>query len=65
MTALRRRRRDDRHLRGVAPKTQPGDREAVTHLAQDDQRAPAQLRAAESRPSCRDLLHAKQVAAST
>jgi len=50
MTARRRRLREDLPRRGVAPTPPPGSREAVTHLAPYDQRAPAQRRAAEIRP---------------
>src|SRR6266511_996446 len=40
MTARRRRLREDLPRRGVAPTPPPGSREAVTHLAPYDQRAP-------------------------
>jgi hypothetical protein len=65
MTALRRRMREDLHLRGVAPKPQPGSLDAVTPLAPYDRRAPDQSREEEIRPYFRSLLHEKQVAEST
>jgi integrase/recombinase XerD len=64
-TALRRRMLDDLQLRGLAPRTQQGDVEAVTHLAPHDRRAPEQISEAEIRPYFLYLINAKQVAAST
>lgn len=65
MTALRRRRREDLQLRGLAPQTQPCDLEAVKHLAQYDRRAPDQLSAEAIRQYCLDLSNEKKVAEST
>ena len=65
MTALRRRRREDLQLRGVAPKTQQCYLEAVKHLAPYDRRAPDQISEEEIRQSCLYLLNEKKVAAST
>ena len=65
MTALRRRMVEDRHLRGLAPKTQPCYVDAVKQLAQHDRRSPDQISEEELRPSCLFLLNEKQVADST
>jgi hypothetical protein len=65
MIALRRRMRDDLPLRGVAPKTQPGYREAVTPLAQDYQRAPEQISAEAIRQYCLSLINEQKVAERT
>ncbi len=65
MTALRRRRREDRHLRGLAPKTQPCSLEAVKHLAPHDRQAPDQIGEEEIRQYFLSLLNEKQVAART
>jgi hypothetical protein len=51
MPSLRRRRLEDLQLRGLAPTTPQGARDAVRPLAPHDRRAPAQLRDAEWRPS--------------
>ena len=64
MTALRRRRLDDRPLRGLAPRTHPCDVEAVTHRTPHDRRAPDQSSADARRPSCLCLIHDQKVAAS-
>jgi hypothetical protein len=64
MTGLRRHRLEDLHLRGLAPRTQPGDPEAVKHLAEHDRRAPDQISEEEIRPSLLSLINDKQVAAS-
>ena len=64
MTALRRRMREDLQRRGLAPKTQPCDLEAVKHLAQYDRRAPDQISEEEIRQSCLYVIHEKQVAES-
>jgi integrase/recombinase XerD len=48
-TALRRRRVEDLQLRGLAPKTQQCDVDAVKQLAQHDRRSPDHLSAAEIR----------------
>ena len=47
MTALRHRRLEDLQRRGLAPRAQPCDLEAVKHLSPHDRRAPDQLDAAE------------------
>jgi integrase/recombinase XerD len=65
MTALRRRLLEDLHLRGLAPRTQQCSLDAVTHLAQHDRRAPAQIRADELRQYLLSLLNDKPVAART
>jgi hypothetical protein len=62
MTALRHRRLEDLPRRGLAPRTQPCDLEAVQHLSPHDRRAPDQLDEAESRPYVLSLLHEQQVA---
>jgi hypothetical protein len=49
MTALRRRRLEDLHLRGLAPKPQPCYGAAVQQLARPYGRAPDQLSEAELR----------------
>jgi hypothetical protein len=65
MTALRQRMLADLQLRGLAPKPQPCDLEAVHHLAPHDRRAPDQLSAEERRQSCLCLRNEQQVAEST
>ncbi len=65
MTALRRRLREDLQLRGLAPRTQPCDVEAVKHLTQHDRRAPDQIREDELRQYCLFLIHDKKVAERT
>lgn len=65
MTILRRRMREDRQLRGLAPKPQPGELAAVHQLAHHDRRAPDQLSAEELRPYLLDWRHAKKVAERT
>ena len=65
MTALRRRMLEDLHLRGLAPRTQPCDLEAVKHLTPHDRRAPDQMSEEELRPYCLFLINDKKVAAST
>jgi integrase/recombinase XerD len=64
MTALRRRRLEDLQLRGLAPRTQPCDVEAVKHLTPHERRAPDQLSEDEHRQYFLFLLNAKKVAAS-
>ena len=65
MTALRQRMLADLQLRGLAPKTQQCDIEAVHHLAQHDRRAPDQLSEEELRQYFLFLLNEQQVAEST
>jgi site-specific recombinase XerD len=65
MTALRHRRLEDLPRRGLAPRTQPCDLEAVKHLSPHDRRAPDQLNEAEIRQDLLDLLREKQVAERT
>jgi len=65
MTELRRRMPEDLQLRGLAPKTQPCDVDAVKQLAQHSRRSPDQRSEAELRQSCLFLLHGKKVAEST
>jgi integrase/recombinase XerD len=65
MTALRQRMLADLPLRGLAPKPQPCDLEAVHPLTQHDRRAPDQLRDEELRQSCLFLRNEQQVAEST
>jgi site-specific recombinase XerD len=65
MTALRHRLLDDLQRRGLAPRTQPCDIEAVKHLSPHDRRAPDQLNEEEIRQYFLDLLHEKKVAEST
>jgi len=65
MTALRRRLRDDRQRWGVAPTTQPCDLDAVTHRAQPDRQAPAQIRDEAIRQYCLHVIKEQQVAEST
>jgi hypothetical protein len=64
MTALRHRRREDLPRRGLVPRTQPCDIEAVQHLAPHYRRAPDQLNAEESRQDVRYVLPEQQGAAS-
>src|SRR6266850_1900585 len=65
MTALRHRMREDLQLRGLAPRTQQCDVQAVHQLAQHYRRAPDQLSEEELRQYFRFLLNEKQVAEST
>jgi integrase/recombinase XerD len=65
MTTLRRRMLEDRQRRGLAPRTQPCDVEAVTHLTPYDRRAPEQIGADELRPDCRVRRNDQQVAERT
>jgi integrase/recombinase XerD len=65
MTARRRRRLEDRQRRGLAPKTQQGDLDAVTHRAHHYRRASDPRSAAELRPYGLDVSHEKPVAEST
>lgn len=65
MTARRRRMLDDLQLRGLSPRTQPCDLEAVPHLAQHDRRAPDSMSAAELRHDFLSLLTETQVAERT
>jgi len=57
--------REDLPRRGLAPRTQPCDVQAVHQRAQHDRRAPDQLSAAALRQDFLCRLHAKQVAEST
>src|SRR5882724_12686770 len=65
MTALRHRMGEDLQLRGLAPRTQQCDVQAVHQLAQHYRRAPDQLSEAELRQYFLFLLNEKQVAEST
>jgi integrase len=65
MTTLRRRLREDRQLRGLAPKPQPCSLAAVPQLAQPSRRPPAQRRDAEWRQDFRCWLQEQQVAERT
>jgi len=65
MTALRHRMREDLQLRGLAPRTQQCDVQAVHQLAQHYRRAPDQLSEEELRQYFLFLLNEKQVAEST
>jgi integrase/recombinase XerD len=65
MTALRHRMREDLQLRGLAPRTQPCDVQAVHQLAQHDRRAPDQRSEEELRQYFLFLLTEKQVAERT
>jgi integrase/recombinase XerD len=65
MTALRRRLLEDLQLRGLAPRTQPCDLEAVKPLTPHDRRAPDQISADELRQYVLCLIHDQQVAEST
>jgi integrase/recombinase XerD len=65
MTTLRRRMLEDLQLRGLAPKTQQCDLEAVKHLAQYYQRAPDQLSDEELRQYFLFLLNEQKIAEST
>jgi hypothetical protein len=56
---------EDLQLRGLAPKTQPCDLDAVKPLAHHDRRAPGQISAAELRQYFLYLSNATQVAEST
>jgi len=62
MTARRRRLREDRPRRGLSPRTPPGARDAVTHLAPHDRRAPEDLSDEARRPSVRSWLTEQPVA---
>jgi len=57
--------REDLQLRGLAPKTQPCDVDAVKPLSQHDRRAPDQLSEEELRQYFLFLLHEQQVAERT
>jgi len=65
MTPLRRRMREDRPLRGLAPKTQQCSVAAVHQLAQHDRRAPDRSSEEELRQYFLFLLNEKTVAEST
>jgi integrase/recombinase XerD len=65
MTTLRRRMREALQLRGLDPKTQQCDVDAVKQLSQHDRRSPDQLSEAELRQYFLFLLNEKQVAEST
>jgi hypothetical protein len=65
MHARRRRLRADLPRRGLAPRTQPCDVEAVKHLTHHDRRSPDPISEDELRPYCLFLLNDKKVAAST
>jgi integrase/recombinase XerD len=65
MTARRHRRREALPLRGLAPRTQQCDSQAVHQLAQHDRRAPDPLSDEALRQDFRCLLHETQVAEST
>ena len=65
MTALRRRLLEDLQLRGLAPRTQPCDLEAVKHLTQHYRRAPDQISEEELRQSFLCLSNGKTVAERT
>jgi hypothetical protein len=65
MTARRRRLLEDLPLRGLVPRIQPCDLEAVKHLTPHDRRAPDQMSAAERRQYCLCLITDKTVAERT
>lgn len=65
MTTRRRRLLEDLQLRGLAPKPQPCDLQAVKQLAQHDRQAPDQISKEELRQYFLYLLNEQQVAAST
>jgi integrase/recombinase XerD len=65
MTVRRRHMLEDLPLRGLAPRTQPCDVEAVTHLTPPDRRAPDQISEDELRQYCRFLSNDQKVAEST
>jgi integrase/recombinase XerD len=65
MTTLRRRMLADLQLRGLAPRTQPCDVDAVKPLTPHDRRAPDQISEDELRQSFLFLINAKKVAEST
>jgi integrase/recombinase XerD len=65
MTTLRRRMLADLQLRGLAPRTQPCDVEAVKHLTQHYRRAPDQISEDELRQYFLFLINDKKVAEST
>ncbi|MGH8059631.1 MAG: site-specific integrase, partial [Candidatus Entotheonellia bacterium] len=64
-TALRRRMVEDLQLRGLAPKTQPCDVDAVKQLAHHDRRSPDHISEEEIRQYFLFLMHGKTVADST
>ena len=64
-TALRRRRREDLPLRGVAPTTPQCYLEAVKHLAQHYRRAPDQLSTEAIRQYFLSLINEQKVAERT
>jgi integrase/recombinase XerD len=65
MTALRRRRREDLQLRGLAPRTQQCYLDAVRHLAQRYRRTPDDLSEEAIRQYFLSLINEKKVAEST
>jgi integrase/recombinase XerD len=65
MTALRRRMLEDLQLRGLAPRTQPCDVEAVKPLTPHDRRAPDQISEDELRQSFLFLINDQKVAERT
>jgi Phage integrase, N-terminal SAM-like domain len=65
LTSLRHRRLEDLQLRGLAPRTQQCDIEAVKPLSQHYRRAPDQISAEEIRQDVLSLLHEKKVAERT
>ena len=65
MTSLGHRMLEDLQLRGLAPRTQPCDIEAVKHLSPHYRRAPDQLNEEEIRQYFLYLLNEKKVAEST
>jgi site-specific recombinase XerD len=65
MTALRHRMLEDLQLRGLAPRTQPCDIEAVKHLSPHDRCAPDQLNEEEIRQYFLSLLQEQKVAERT
>jgi integrase/recombinase XerD len=65
MTARRRRRREDLQRRGLAPRPQQCDLEAVQPLAQHDRRTPEHISEEARRQDFLFLLQEKKVAAST
>ena len=65
MTSLRQSMLEDLPRRGLAPRTQPCDIEAVKHLSPHDRRAPDQLNEEEIRQYFLSRLNEKKVAEST
>jgi len=65
MTALRRRRLEDRQRRGLAPRTPQCYGDAVKQLTQHYRRAPDQMREDERRQYCLFLINDQQVAERT